>query len=257
MTGAGNAQSVGSVSGIGESLAVSQSGWPSIGAKSNFYRPESVPGMTSGESQLNSNVYTTQVSWFIMREDPYLWRPGRKYDRPTLIKKRLGIPDMVLYYLYNLFDQYLMVHRQRTVECVKAKEGCGYANERLCTSSRLPRVSKPSMNRVARIAVNLKGVRASQVGTGGSKSGANIKQKFSYATCAKESRRSIHRQKGGSGSADTDLAKGRTSSWKGDLSKCGTLKSYGPGGTPNLEGQHLNTASSGKIKMEKSVEECL
>ncbi|KAJ7031703.1 hypothetical protein C8F04DRAFT_1185635 [Mycena alexandri] len=111
--------------------------------------------MTSGESQFNSNVYTSQVRWFIMCEDPYLWRPGRKYVRPTLIKRRVGIHDMVVYSLCNVLDQYLMVHRQRTRESLEAKKGSGDASERLSTSSRLPRVSEPSMNRVARIAVNL------------------------------------------------------------------------------------------------------
>ncbi|KAJ7907570.1 hypothetical protein B0H13DRAFT_2273665, partial [Mycena leptocephala] len=56
------------------------------------------------------------VSWFIMGEDPYLWRPGRKYDRPTRIKRRLGIPHVVLYYLYNVLNQYLLVHRTHKVQ---------------------------------------------------------------------------------------------------------------------------------------------
>jgi hypothetical protein len=92
--------------------------------------------MTSGQSQFNSNVYTSQVSWFIMREDPYLWRPGRKYDRPTRIKRRLGIPHVVLYYLYNVFHQYLLVHRQRTVIFVEfsMKERRADAGKRLSTS---------------------------------------------------------------------------------------------------------------------------
>ncbi|KAJ6533920.1 hypothetical protein DFH09DRAFT_1092295 [Mycena vulgaris] len=66
---------------------------------------------------------------------------------------------------------------------------------------------------------------------------------------AKESRRWIHRQKGGSGSADTDLAKERTSSRKGDLSKVwGTQelwagRNFKPGG-PASE-HRLDPASGG------------